>query len=82
MCVCVSQTKLYELEGQVRRGAAERELKKSEFQEVQKQKDEIQKEKEQIESFYKRQMDEAQVTCSQEKVNTKTVWSLNDSSQS
>lgn len=74
MCVCVSQAKLYDLEGQVRRGAAEREMKKSEFQEVQKQ-------KEQIESLYKRQ-NEARDTCSQDKVNTKTVQSLNDSGQS
>ncbi|KAM7018730.1 Golgi membrane protein 1 [Tautogolabrus adspersus] len=61
------QTKLYELEGQVRRGAAERgvaELKKNEFQE------EIQRQKEQIshiESLYKRQLEGAQNTCSQEK---------------
>ncbi|KAM6945064.1 Golgi membrane protein 1 [Lycodopsis pacificus] len=61
------QTKLYELEGQVRRGAAERgvaEMKKSEFQE------EIQRQKEQIshlESLYKRQLEGSQNTCSQEK---------------
>lgn len=61
------QTKLYELEGQVRRGAAERgvaEMKKNEFQE------EIQRQKEQIshiESLYKRQLEGAQNTCSQEK---------------
>ncbi|XP_041643137.1 Golgi membrane protein 1 [Cheilinus undulatus] len=61
------QTKLYELEGQVRRGAAERgvaELKKNEFQE------EIQRQKEQIshiESLYKRQLEGVQNTCSQEK---------------
>eukprot|EP00064_Thunnus_orientalis_P002001 superscaffoldBa00000139_g2006 len=61
------QTKLYELEGQVRRGAAERgvaEMKKNEFQ------DEIQRQKEQIshiESLYKRQLEGAQNTCSQEK---------------
>ncbi|XP_017269359.1 Golgi membrane protein 1 isoform X2 [Kryptolebias marmoratus] len=78
------QTKLYELEGQVRRGAAEREVKKSEFQEVQKQKDEIQKEKQQIENFYKRQMDGVQLTCSQDKAkqqqnissSTKTIQEL------
>lgn len=62
------QTKLYELEGQVRRGAAERgvaEMKKTEFQE------EIQRQKEQIshiESIYKKQLEGAQNTCSQEKV--------------
>ncbi|XP_040050687.2 Golgi membrane protein 1 [Gasterosteus aculeatus] len=61
------QTKLYELEGQVRRGAAERgatELKKNEFQE------EILRQKEQIshiESLYKRQLEGSQNTCSQEK---------------
>uniref|UniRef100_A0A3P8VZM2 Golgi membrane protein 1 n=2 Tax=Cynoglossus semilaevis TaxID=244447 RepID=A0A3P8VZM2_CYNSE len=61
------QTKLYELEGQVRRGAAERgdaELKKTEFQE------EIQKLKEQIihiESFYKSQMEAAGDTCVKDK---------------
>lgn len=62
------QTKLYELEGQVRRGAAERgvvEMKKTEFQE------EIQRQREQlsnIESIYKRQLEGAQNTCGQEKV--------------
>lgn len=61
------QTKMYELEGQVRRGAAERgvvEMKKNEFQE------EIQRQKEQIshiESLYKRQLEGSQNTCSQEK---------------
>ncbi|XP_029296340.1 Golgi membrane protein 1 [Cottoperca gobio] len=61
------QTKLYELEGQVRRAAAERgvvEMKKTEFQE------EIQRQKEQIihiESLYKRQLEGSQNTCSQEK---------------
>lgn len=70
--VCVIQTKLYELEGQVRRGAAERgvaELKKNQFQE------EIQRQKEQIshiESLYKRQLEGSQNTCSQEKVHTNT----------
>ena len=68
--MCVIQTKLYELEGQVRRGAAERgvaELKKNAFQE------EIQRQKEQIshiENLYKRQLEGAQNTCSQEKVHT------------
>lgn len=61
------QTKLYELEGQVRRGVAERgvaEMKKNEFQE------EIQRQKEQIshiESLFKRQLEGSQNTCSQEK---------------
>ncbi|TMS03145.1 LMBR1 domain-containing protein 2 [Larimichthys crocea] len=78
------QTKLYELEGQVRRGAAERgiaEMKKNEFQE------EIQRQKEQIshiESLYKRQLEGAQNTCSQEKgtlqqnisSSTKTIQEL------
>lgn len=63
----------------MRRGATESEIKKSEFQEVQKQKDEIQKEKDQKESFYKRQIDGAQLTCSQDKVNTQTALFLNDS---
>ncbi|XP_039476955.1 Golgi membrane protein 1 isoform X5 [Oreochromis aureus] len=61
------QTKLYELEGQVRRGAAERgadELKKKEFeQEIQKQKDQISN----IQSLYKRQLEGAENTCSQHK---------------
>lgn len=71
--LCVKQTKLYELEGQVRRGAAERgvaEMKKNEFQE------EIQRQKEQIshiENLYKRQLEGAQNTCSQEKVKTNTT---------
>ncbi|XP_072289797.1 Golgi membrane protein 1 [Eucyclogobius newberryi] len=62
------QTKLYELEGQVRRGAAERgvaEMKKTEFQ------DEILRQKEQIsriENLYKKQLEAVQSTCSQEKV--------------
>ncbi|KAG7223445.1 hypothetical protein INR49_015548 [Caranx melampygus] len=78
------QTKLYELEGQVRRGAAERgvaEIKKNEFQE------EIQRQKEQIshiESLYKRQLEGAQNTCSMEKgtlqqnisSSTKTIQDL------
>lgn len=78
------QTKLYELEGQVRRGAAERgvaEMKKTEFQE------EIQRQKEQIshiESLYKRQLEGSQNTCSQEKgtlqqnisSSTKTIQEL------
>ncbi|KAM9810612.1 Golgi membrane protein 1 [Neosynchiropus ocellatus] len=62
------QTKLYELDGKVRRGAAEQEvaqMKRSQFLE------EIQRQKEQmghIESLYKRQLEGAQNTCSQEKV--------------
>ncbi|XP_068594439.1 Golgi membrane protein 1 [Brachionichthys hirsutus] len=61
------QTKLYELEGQVRRGAAERgvaEIKKNEFQEeIQRQKLQMTR----LESLYKRQLDGAQNLCSQEK---------------
>ncbi|KAK5932442.1 hypothetical protein CgunFtcFv8_004144 [Champsocephalus gunnari] len=61
------ETKLYELEGQVQRGAAERgvvELKKTEFQvEIQRQKEQISH----IESLYKRQLEGSQNTCSQEK---------------
>uniref|UniRef100_UPI003AAF8A27 Golgi membrane protein 1 n=1 Tax=Centroberyx gerrardi TaxID=166262 RepID=UPI003AAF8A27 len=61
------QTKLYELEGQVRRGAAERgaaEMKRNEFQEeIQRQKDQISR----IENLYKRQLEGAQNTCSQDK---------------
>ncbi|XP_054466782.1 Golgi membrane protein 1 isoform X2 [Anoplopoma fimbria] len=78
------QTKLYELEGQVRRGAAERgvaEIKKNECQE------EIQRQKEQIshiESLFKRQLEGSQNTCSQEKgtlqqnisSSTKTIQEL------
>ncbi|XP_056275477.1 Golgi membrane protein 1 isoform X1 [Pseudoliparis swirei] len=78
------QTKMYELEGQVRRGAAERgvaEIKKNEFQE------EIHRQKEQIshiESLYKRQLEGSQNTCSQEKgtlqqnisSSTKTIQDL------
>ncbi|XP_061881836.1 Golgi membrane protein 1 [Entelurus aequoreus] len=59
------QTKMYELEGQVRRGAAERgasELKKNEYQEeIQRQKDQISH----IESLYKKQLEGVQNTCSQ-----------------
>ncbi|XP_068461478.1 Golgi membrane protein 1 isoform X2 [Clinocottus analis] len=78
------QTKLYELEGQVRRGAAERgvaEIKKNEFQEeIQRQKDQISH----IESLYKRQLEGSQNTCSQEKgtlqqnisSSTKTIQDL------
>ncbi|XP_068994875.1 Golgi membrane protein 1 isoform X1 [Embiotoca jacksoni] len=78
------QTKLYELEGQVRRGVAERgaaEIKKNEFQgEIQRQKEQISH----IESLYKRQLEGAQNTCTQEKAtlqlnissSTKTVQEL------
>ncbi|XP_017162394.1 Golgi membrane protein 1 isoform X2 [Poecilia reticulata] len=74
------QTKLYELEGQVRRGAAERgvaEMKKNEFQEqIQKQVEEISH----IESLRRKQLD----TYSQEKAklqqnissSTKTIEEL------
>ncbi|KAM3867477.1 Golgi membrane protein 1 [Diretmus argenteus] len=78
------QTKLYELESQVRRGAAERgaaEMKRNEFQE------EIQRQKEQIshiENLYKRQLEGAQNSCSQDKgilqknisSSTKTIQEL------
>lgn len=78
------QTKLYELEGQVRRGAAERgvvEMKKTEFQEeIQRQKEQISR----IESLFKRQLEGSQNTCSQEKgtlqqnisSSTKTIQEL------
>ncbi|CAL8346163.1 unnamed protein product [Lota lota] len=70
------QTKLYELEGQVRRGAAERgvaELKKIEFQEqIQRQKEQVSS----IEELYKRQLEEAQSTCG----NDKGTMQLNISS--
>ncbi|XP_071774096.2 Golgi membrane protein 1 [Centroberyx gerrardi] len=78
------QTKLYELEGQVRRGAAERgaaEMKRNEFQEeIQRQKDQISR----IENLYKRQLEGAQNTCSQDKgtlqqnisSSTKTIQEL------
>lgn len=66
------QTKLYDLESQVRRGAAERgavEVKNNAFQ------DEIQRRKEhmeEMESFYKKQLEGTQSTCTQEKVLTKS----------
>lgn len=78
------QTKLYELEGQVRRGAAERgavELKKNEFQgEIQRQKEQISH----IENVYKRQLEGIQSTCIQDKAtlqqnissSTKTIQEL------
>lgn len=78
------QTKLYELEGQVRRGAAERgvaELKKNEFQaEIQRQKEQISH----IESLYKKQLEGVQTACSQQKAtlqqnissSTKTIQEL------
>uniref|UniRef100_A0A8C6T4F6 Golgi membrane protein 1 n=1 Tax=Neogobius melanostomus TaxID=47308 RepID=A0A8C6T4F6_9GOBI len=71
------QTKLYEMEGQVRRGAAERgvaEMKKAEFQEeIQRQKEQISR----IENIYKRQLEGVQSTCSQEKVSYNTTASYN-----
>ncbi|KAK7933800.1 hypothetical protein WMY93_004696 [Mugilogobius chulae] len=78
------QTKLYELEGQVRRGVAERgvaEMKKTEFQEeIIRQKNQISH----IENLYKKQLEGAQNTCSQEKLvlqqnissSTKTIQEL------
>lgn len=78
------QTKLYELEGQVRRGAAERgvaESKKNEFQaEILRQKEQISH----IESLYKKQLEGVQTTCSQQKAtlqqnissSTKTIQEL------
>ncbi|XP_049618257.1 Golgi membrane protein 1 isoform X2 [Syngnathus scovelli] len=78
------QTKLYELEGKLRRGAVERgadEVKKYEFQkEIDRQKDEI----DLIENRYKKQLEGLQNTCSQEKVtlqqnistSTKTIQEL------
>ncbi|XP_029017017.1 Golgi membrane protein 1 isoform X2 [Betta splendens] len=78
------QTKLYDLESQVRRGVAERrgvETKKNEYQE------EIQKQKAQItnmETLLKRELEEAQYSCSQQKStlqqnissSTKTIQKL------
>lgn len=68
---------MYELEGHVRRGAAERgaaEIKQNEFQgEIQRQKDQIV----QIENFYKKKLEDVQSTCSQEKVNTSIVLRWN-----
>ncbi|TWW60503.1 Golgi membrane protein 1 [Takifugu flavidus] len=78
------QTKLYDLESQVRRGAAERgaaEMKKNAFQdELQRQKEHM----EHMESFYKKQLEGTQNTCTQEKgtlqknisSSTKTVQQL------
>ncbi|XP_054905175.1 Golgi membrane protein 1 isoform X2 [Poeciliopsis prolifica] len=80
------QTKLYELEGQVRRGVAERgvaEMKKNEFQEqIQKQVQEINH----IESLRRKQLEEVHNTYSQEKAklqqnisaSTKTIEELKD----
>lgn len=65
------QTKLYELEGQMRRGVAERgaaEIKRTEYEK------EIQKQKEQMshmESLFKRQLEGTQNVCSQDKVKKK-----------
>ncbi|MEQ2267769.1 hypothetical protein XENORESO_010197 [Xenotaenia resolanae] len=78
------QTKLYELEGQVRRGANERgiaEMKKNEFQEqVQKQMQQISH----IESLHNKELDDIQNTYTQEKAklqqnissSTKTIEEL------
>lgn len=70
LSLCVwTKTKLYELEGQVRRGAAERgvaEMKKNEFQEqIQKQVQEINH----MESLRRKQLEDV----SQEKVNSMTT---------
>lgn len=71
------QTKLYELEGQMRRGAAERgavELKKTEYEE------EVQRQREQMshmESLYKRQLEGSQNVCSQDKVMHQR-WNFNE----
>uniref|UniRef100_A0A8C8DCM6 Golgi membrane protein 1 n=1 Tax=Oryzias sinensis TaxID=183150 RepID=A0A8C8DCM6_9TELE len=60
------QNKVYELEGHLRRGAAERgaaEIKQNQFQgEIQRQKDQIV----QIENFYKKKLEGVQTICSQE----------------
>ncbi|XP_024131578.1 Golgi membrane protein 1 isoform X1 [Oryzias melastigma] len=70
------QNKVYELEGHVRRGAAERgaaEIKQNEFQgEIQRQKDQIV----QIENFYKKKLEDVQSTCSQEKATMQQNISL------
>lgn len=76
-CELTLQTKLYELEGQVRRGAAEREAvekkKKNEFQEeIQRQREQMR----QMESLYKKQLEGAQNTCTQVKVHTNTTECL------
>lgn len=62
------QTKLYDLEAQMRRGTVERgavELKKNEYEE------EIKRQREQMshmESLFKRQLEGSQNVCSQDKV--------------
>ncbi|XP_073321672.1 Golgi membrane protein 1 isoform X3 [Pagrus major] len=78
------QTKLYELEGQVRRGAAERgaaELRETEFrEEIQRQKEQLNR----IENLYKSKLEGAQNVCNQEKgtlqlnisSSTKTIQEL------
>ncbi|XP_034026327.1 Golgi membrane protein 1 isoform X2 [Thalassophryne amazonica] len=71
------QTKLYELEGHVRRGAADRGVAEKT---IQRQKEQISR----IENLYKEQLDGAQITCSQEKdtlrqnisTSTKTIQEL------
>ncbi|XP_077456305.1 Golgi membrane protein 1 isoform X2 [Stigmatopora argus] len=85
-CNLELQTKLYEMEAQVHRGVVERgaaEVEKYELQvEINKQKDQTAR----IESLYKKQMEEVQNTCSQEKATleqnvsaaTKTIQELKD----
>lgn len=62
----VTQTKLYELEGQVRRGADEMKKKKEFEQVIEKQKDQISN----IQSLYKSKLEGAEISCSQHKVHT------------
>lgn len=68
----MTQTKLYDLESQVRRGAAEKgaaEIKKNAYQdEIQRQKENM----EHMESLYKRQLEGTQNVCTQEKVHMKS----------
>lgn len=62
----MTQTKLYELEGQVRRGADEMKKKKEFEQVIEKQKDQISN----IQSLYKSKLEGAEISCSQHKVHT------------
>lgn len=57
------ETKLYELEGQVRRGADEMKKKKEFEQVIEKQKDQISN----IQSLYKSKLEGAEISCSQHK---------------
>ncbi|XP_013770393.1 Golgi membrane protein 1 isoform X5 [Pundamilia nyererei] len=57
------KTKLYELEGQVRRGADEMKKKKEFEQVIEKQKDQISN----IQSLYKSKLEGAEISCSQHK---------------